>query len=70
MVPDSRWVDIFKDPDYQLCITIACGLFLVLNHWANFHLPEWVVPLALFAFLLFGCLTVISVLSAWLRARP
>lgn len=69
MTPDPKWLDIFKDSDSQLAIAAACGLFLLLDHWEIFLLPDWVIPLVWFCFLLFGCLTAVALLPAWLRTR-
>jgi hypothetical protein len=69
VTPDPKWLDVFRDSDIQLAVTVACGLFLAVAHFAKLPLPDWVSPLVLFVGILSGCLVAVAALSAWLKAR-
>jgi hypothetical protein len=69
MTPHPKWLEVFRDPDIQLAITVACWVFLGVERFANLPLPSWVSPLVLFVGILSGCLVAVAILSAWLKAR-
>ncbi len=80
MTPDPKWLEILKDSDDRLAVAIACGLFLLADHFGCLPpLADWVTPLAWFGFFLFSALwgvkllplpfLALELLVLWLRKR-
>lgn len=69
MNPDPKWLEILKDSDDRLAVAAACGLFLLVEHlgWLP-PLAVWVIPLAWFGLLLFGCLWGVKLLNLFFSA--
>jgi hypothetical protein len=64
----------------EVVVTVACGLFLLFEHWGWIPtLPTWLLGLAWFGFLLFGSVlavklvtlfvVLLQVLVLWIRRR-
>jgi hypothetical protein len=71
----GRWLDFLKreHSDIHLALFLAFGGVLLLHHFGFFPLLEtaypWVIPLAVFGFMLFGFLFAIAALGAFLSTR-
>ena len=69
MTPDPKWLEILKDSDDRLAAAVACGVFLLVNHWGWLPpLANWVTPVVWFGFLLFGCLWGVKLLNVFFSA--
>lgn len=66
--PDPKWLAVLEDSDNVVAAAIACGLFLLANHWGWLPPLNWANPLLWVwcAFLFFGSLSVVKVLGAFL----
>jgi hypothetical protein len=75
MTLDPKWLEIFKlELEHTFSGALACALFLAANHWGWVPpLAPWMIQLAWFGLLLFGCLwgvgLVLAVLRSYLRIR-
>jgi hypothetical protein len=71
----GRWLDFLKreHSDIQLALFLAFGGFLLLHHFGFFTPLDtaypWVIPLAVFLFMLFGFLVAVAALGAFLSGR-
>ena len=70
-LPDTKWIDLIKDTDFQFVMTIACGLFLLVHWLAGWppNMPWWVIPVAWFFFLLCAVWLALKILGHWLDSR-
>jgi hypothetical protein len=66
----EKWVELLdvKNDTTHLALVATFGLFLFGNHfrWFSVESYSWVIPLAWFGFILFGCLFAAKVLAAFL----
>jgi hypothetical protein len=70
MNPDPKWLEIFKlELGHTFSAALACAGVLLGNHWGWFPpLAPWMIQLAWFGLILFGCLWGVGFVVAVVRS--